>query len=53
MSKDETILRTFRVPLWLDEEIRNIAEQENRTMSNTIYHLLTLAIKKYKAGELK
>ena len=53
MQEKRTVLRTVRMTPSLDEEIRSIAEQENRTMANTINRILTLAVKKYKTRQLQ
>lgn len=46
-SEKRTILRTVRVTPTLDKWIREIAENENRTVSNAIYNLLSKAILPY------
>lgn len=46
-SEKRTILRTVRITPTLDKWLQEIAENENRTVSNAIYNLLSQAIIPY------
>lgn len=48
-TEKKTILRTVRIEPSMDKELQQIAENENRTVSNTIYYLLNLGFDSYIA----
>lgn len=52
-SEKRTILRTVRLNPTLDKYIKEIAENENRTVSNTIYNLLCQSINQYVIAKVK
>ena len=44
---EEQVVRSVRIPLSVDKQIRRIAEYEDRTMSKIIQRLLQDAVEKY------
>ena len=49
MNKNVYVVRNVRMPLSLDNDIRRIAEFEDRTISKVIQRLLKQAVSKYLA----
>ena len=47
-SEKRTILRTVRLTPTMNKKIEEIAENEGRTVSNTINNLLVEAVKRYE-----
>ena len=47
MSNNVHVVRNVRMPLSLDNDIRRIAEYEDRTISKVIQRLLKQAVSKY------
>lgn len=44
---EEQVVRSVRVPLSIDKQIRRIAEYEDRTVSKVMQRLLQNAVEKY------
>ena len=47
-SEKDFVVRSVRMPLWLDKEIKTIAEYEDRTISKIIQRLLATATLDYR-----